>query len=189
MKTYSAPVLAAIASGQIAIVQFVHMAFSTPIALNMSTWDLPFGGVTYKGAYGLGTISPVNDKPGEVQGLTLMLFGDTSAIALALDDSDKVQGTALTIRTALIETVNYTVLDAPIDWSGELDTMLISEDGQQCTIQVSAESRAVDLLRGNPSFYNDSEQRLIDPNDGSFLYVTDQVDKQVTWPARAFFFQ
>lgn len=189
MITYSPTILAALASGQIAIVQMVHMAFATPVALNMSTWDLVFGGVTYKGAYGLGQISTVNDKPGEVQGLTLTLFGDSAVISLALDDSDVVQGTPLTIRTALIETDTYTVLDAPIDWVGELDTMAISEDGQSCTIQVTAESRAVDLLRGNPSFYADSDQRLIDPNDGSFLYVIDQADKPVVWPAKAFFYQ
>lgn len=189
MKTFSAPVQAALASGSIAIVQLVYLGFSTPIALNMSTWDLVWSGVTYKGAYGLGQISAVTDKPGEVQGITLEMFGDAAAVALALDDSDVVQGTVCTIRTAIIETDTYTVLDAPVEWVGTLDTMAIGEDGTSASIRVTAESRAVDLLRGTPWMYTDADQHLVNAADKSFDYVTDQIDKPVVWPARAFFFQ
>ena len=190
MKALSAPVLAAIASGQLAIVQMVYLGFTTtPIALNLSTWDLQWAGVTYKGAAGIGAISAVTDKPGEVQGITLQLFGEAAMVALALDDSDIVQGTPCIIRTAIIETTNYTVLDAPIEWAGELDTMAIGEDGKQASINVTAESGAVDLLRGSPSYYNDADQRAINPADGSFAYVVDQIDKPMIWPAKAFFYQ
>ncbi|MDO8778107.1 MAG: hypothetical protein Q7K57_57195 [Burkholderiaceae bacterium] len=189
MKTHSAPVLAALAAGSVAIVQLVHLAFATPIALNLSTWDLAWGGVTYKGAYGLGAISGVTDKPGEVQGITLELFGEAAMIALALDDADLVQGVTCTIRTAIIETATYTILDAPVEWVGTLDTMSIAEDGQQASIRVSAESKAVDILRGTPQFYNDTDQRAINAADGSFAYVVDQLDKPIVWPAKAYFYQ
>lgn len=191
MKTLDAATLAALASGSVAIVQLLHLNFSpTPIALNMSTWDLTWGGVVYKGAYGLGSISAVEDKPGEVQGIVLELHaGDAARISLALDDADVVQGTVCTIRTAIIETTNYTILEAPIEWLGTLDTMSIGEDGTTASIRVTAESRAVDLLRGNPLFYSDADQTVINPADRSFKYVVDQIDKPVVWPARAFFFR
>lgn len=189
MKTLSAPTLAALGGGSVAIVQLIHMAFATPISLNTSTWNLDFGGVNYKGAYGLGTISAVTDKPGEVQGITLELFGDASIVSLALDDADVVQGTVLTIRTAIIETATYTVLDAPIEWIGTLDTMSIGEDGKSASIRVTAESKAVDLLRGTPMFYSNSDQRTVNANDGAFKYVIDQIDKPVIWPAREYFFK
>jgi hypothetical protein len=144
-------------------------------------------GITYKGAYGLGAVSDILDKPGEVQGLTFELFGDGAAIALALDDADIVQGTPVTLRTAIIETNTYTILDAPVDWLGTLDTMVIVEDGQQASIRVTAESKAVNLLRGTPQFYNDADQRAINPADGSFAYVVDQIDKPIIWPAKAYF--
>jgi hypothetical protein len=118
------------------------------------------------GAYGLGAVSDILDKPGEVQGLTFELFGDGAAIALALDDADIVQGTPVTLRTAIIETNTYTILDAPVDWLGTLDTMVIVEDGQQASIRVTAESKAVNLLRGTPQFYNDADQRAINPATG-----------------------
>lgn len=193
MKTLASGVATAFASGQVAIVQLVHLAFgSGVVALNTSTWDLLYGGVTYQGAAGLGSISAVTDKPGEVQGLTLEIFGDAANIALALDASDIVQGTVCTIRTAVVDLSSesaITVLDAPVEWTGTLDTMSIAEDGQQCSIRVSAESRAVDLLRGTPWMLTNEEQHLVNATDSSFSYIVDQIDKPVVWPAKAFFYQ
>lgn len=147
-------------------------------------------GTTYKGAYGLGQISAINDKPGEVQGITLELHGaDASRISLALDDSDVVQGTPITIYTAIIDTSTYQILDAPPEWVGTMDTMSIAEDGQTASIAVTCESRAVDLLRGNVSMYTDADQRLISPTDGAFKYVLDQIDKPLVWPTREYFYQ
>jgi len=189
LRTLSAPTLAALASGSVAIVQMVHLAFSSPIALNLSNWNLTYGGVTYLAANGLGTISTLTDKPGEVQGITFELFADASYIALALDAADEVQGTVCTIRTAIIETTNYTVLDAPVEWLGRLDKMAIVEDGNQAGVQVSAESKAVDLMSGNPMFYSDADQRTVNAYDGSFKFVVSQSDKPVVWPAKEFFYQ
>ncbi len=190
MKTFSAPVNAAISSSALAIVQLVYLAFpGSPIYLNTSTWDLLWDGNTYKGAYGLGTISAITDKPGELQGITLELFGDAAHISLALDEADIVQGTVCIIRTAIVETANYTVLDAPVEWSGTLDTMAIGEDGTTASVRVSAESKAVDLLRGTPSYYSEQDQTAISANDHSMKFVVDQIDKPVIWPAKTFFTQ
>ncbi len=191
MKSYSTATLAALASGHVAIVQLVHLAFPNGVvALNVSNWDLLWLGVTYKGAYGLGSVSQINDKPGEVQGLTLTLNGgDSARIALALDGGAVVQGSPVTIRTAIIETAGYTILDAPIDWLGQCDTMVISESGATAEIGVTAESRAVDLLRGNPSTYTDADQQALFAGDRAFEYVVSQSDKPIIWPAREFFFK
>lgn len=193
MRSFAAPVTSALAGGSLAVVQLVHLAFSGgAVALNTSTWDLVWDGVTYKGAYGLGTISAVTDKPGEVQGITLEVFGSAANVVMALDDADQVQGTLCAIRTAIIDTsseASITVLDAPIEWLGTLDTMSIGEDGQQCSVRVTAESRAVDLLRGNPWTYSDAEQVAINATDRCFKYIVDQIDKPVVWPAKSFFFQ
>ncbi len=189
MRTLSAPVLAALASGHAVIVQLVHMAFSSgAIALNSSNWNLVWDGVTYQGAYGLGTISAIADKPGEVQGIQLELSGGSAAsVSMALDDADLVQGTLVTIRTAVLDATTYAVIDAPIDWVGRMDTMAISEDGQQAVVRVTAESGAVDLLRGNPATYSDGDHQAVYAGDLAFEYVVDQADKPVVWPAREYF--
>jgi len=181
---------AAFGQPAVVLVQLVWLGFATPLALNTSTWDITFAGVTYKGAYGLGQISAITDKPGEAQGLTLELAGgDSVSIALALDDADLVQGTACEIRTAIIDTSSYTILDAPLEWTGTLDTMSIAEDGTSASIRVSAESRAVDLLRGTPLMYTDADQITVSATDRSFRYVVDQIDKPVVWPARTWFYK
>lgn len=192
MKTLSAPTLAALGGGSVAIVQLVYLGFSTPLALNSSTWDLSWAGTTFKGAYGLGQLSAITDKPGEVQGISLELAGgDSAVISLALDDADLVQGTPCVIRTAILDTASYQILDAPIEWTGTLDTMAIAEDGTQASIRVSAESRAVDLLRGTPWFYNDADQTAnpATSTDRAFKYVVDQIDKPVVWPAKSWFYK
>jgi len=191
MKTYSAPVLAALAAGDVVVVQLVELQFpSGTVALNTSNWHLVWGGVTYLGAYGLGSVSPVKDSPGEIQGISFTLSGgDSSSIALALDAATEVQGTPAIIRTAILDTTTFQILDAPIDWAGTLDTMSIEEDNNQATISATAESAAVDLLRGNLSTYSDADQQALFPGDLAFEYVVSQVDQPVVWPAREYFFQ
>ena len=191
MKSLSVPVLAALAGGSVAVATLIKLDFAgTPIYLNTSTWNLAFGGFTYLGAYGLGQISAIADKPGEVSGITLELHGaDAARISLALDDADIVQGTPCTIRTAIIDTATYTILDAPVEWVGKLDTMAIGEDGASATIAVTAESGAVDLLRGNAWTFTDADQRIVNATDASFSYVLDQIDKPIIWPTKAFFYK
>jgi hypothetical protein len=191
MRALSSPVLAALAAGEVALVQLVHLAFSSGVvALNSSNWNLVWSGVTYQGAYGLGSVSVIDDSAGEVKGISLQLdAGNPSIVALALDDADVVQGAVVTIRTAIIETTNYTILDAPIEWLGRCDTMSIGEDGKQASINVKAESGAVDLLRGNQTTYSDGDQQAAYVGDLAFAYVVSQVDKPIVWPAREYFFK
>lgn len=191
MRTLAGPAVTALAGAEVGIVELIKIDFSsTPIYLNTSNWDLTYSGTLYKGAYGLGSISAVTDKPGEVTGLTLELIsGDASTISLALDDADIVQGTPLTIRTAILSLTDYTILDAPIEWVGTLDTMTIAEDGTQCVVRVTAESKAVDLLRGTPMMYSDADQKTVNGTDGFFKYVIDQIDKPIVWPQKAYFYQ
>jgi hypothetical protein len=118
MKSLAAGTLTALAQPSVPIVQLVHMAFSSPVALNTSTMDLVYGGVTYKGAYGLGSIGAVKDSPGEIKGLQFTLSGVSAAsISLALDGGDVWQGCVVTIRTAILD-ANYAVTEAPIEWTG-----------------------------------------------------------------------
>ncbi|MBJ2155261.1 hypothetical protein [Variovorax sp. IB41] len=185
MKSLSALAIAALSAGGLSVVQLVHMDFpGVPVALNSSNVDIDFGGVTYRGAAGLGAIGAITDSPGEIKGLQLGLSGvPTEYMALALDDTNIVQGTPLTIRLAILS-ADWQVLDAPIDWAGRLDVMGIEEDGATCSISVSAESTAVDLLRGTPLTYSNVDQWSLYPGDRAFEYVISQANKPVTWAGK-----
>ena len=140
MKSLAAGTLTALAQPSVPIVQLVHMAFSSPVALNTSTMDLVYGGVTYKGAYGLGSIGAVKDSPGEIKGLQFTLSGVSAAsISLALDGGDVWQGCVVTIRTAILD-ANYAVTEAPIEWTGRGDVLSISEGSAYTTENASCPS-------------------------------------------------
>jgi len=191
MKSLSTTVLAALAGNHVALAQLLSIDFAGgSVYLNTSNFDLTWLGITYKGGYGLGSISVVHDSPGQVQGMNLVLYGgDPLRLSLALDAADQVQGAVVTIRTAIIETVNYTILDAPVDWLGKCDTMSIGGDSMTENVAITVESKAVDLLRGSPSTYSDADQQLLYPGDLAFQYVVDQVDQPIIWPAREYFFK
>lgn len=189
MKTLSSDVLAALAAPVVAMVQLLLLDFpSGAVALNTSNWDLVWDGVTYTGAAGLGTISAIEDAPGEVRGLQFDMSGVSSAaITLALDGSDEWQGTPITIRTAIFDPSTYQVIDAQVEWSGLGDTMGIQEDGNTAVVRATAESSAVDLLHGVPLTYTLADQSVAHPADLGFEFVNSQADQPVVWPDKNWF--
>lgn len=190
MRSLSAPTLAALGQPVVPLVQLVRMAFpGGDVALNTSNFTLVWDGVTYTGASGLGSIAPIEDSPGEVKGLQFSMSGVSAAmVSIALDDAAEWQGVPIEIRTAILD-ADYQVVDAPLEWSGLGDTMGLSEDGESCTVTATAESSAVDLLRGSPTTYNDADQQSLYPGDRAFEYVTSQADQPVVWPAKEWFYR
>lgn len=188
MRLLSAPAVAALSAGELAIVQLVYLQFpGIPIALNSSNRPIEYGGVTYLGAAGLGTVNPIDDSPGEVKGLQLQMSGvPAEYLGLALDDASIVQGAPITLRLAILD-ANQQVIEAPIDWTGRIDTMAIEEDGDTCSIAVTAESSAVDLLRGNALTTSNADQQYLYPGDRGFEYVDSQANIPVVWPTKQLF--
>jgi hypothetical protein len=188
MRALAAPVIAELNKAELTIVQLIVMQFpSLTVALNSSNRDVFFDGVTYLGAAGLGKISEIEDSPGEIKGLQFEMSGvPTNNIALALSESNVVQGAVTVIRLAILNSAGQ-VLDAPIDWSGRLDTMTIQEDGGTCSIGATAESSAVDLLRGNSLTTSNADQQFLYPGDRAFEYVVSQASQPVVWPTKQLF--
>lgn len=189
MKTLSSPILSALAAPVVPLVQLLLLNFTgTPVALNSSNTTFVWGGFSWVGAAGLGTISPINDSPGEVKGLQFELSGvASSSIAMALDGSDVWQGCPVVIYTAIFDPSTYQIVDAVVDWSGLGDTMNIQEDGETCVIQATAESSAVDLLRGIPLTYTWADQATLYGSDLGFQFVNSQAEQPVVWPDKNWF--
>ncbi|MDQ0040814.1 hypothetical protein [Variovorax boronicumulans] len=185
MRVLSGPTVAELSATEISVAQLALMQFAGfPIALCSANRDLVWGSFTYKGAAGLGTISEIDDSPGEIKGLQLAISGVPSEyLALALDDAAIVQGTPLTILLAIVNAAGM-VIDAVIDWDGHMDTMNISEDGETCTIAVTAESSAGDLLRGSTLTYSNVDQQQLYPGDRAFEFVNSQKGKPIVWAGK-----
>ena len=189
MRALDPATVTALAQGSVALVQLIELGFSTPVRLNSSTMHITYGGQEYRGAEGLGQISAIEDSPGEIKGLQFSLSGvAAAAISLALDEADEWQGVPVTIRTAILNQ-DYQVVDAPLEWIGTGDTMSIEENGETALVTATAESSAVDLLRGHPLTTSHEDQQTVSPGDRAFEYVTSQADQPVVWPAREWFFR
>lgn len=184
MKTLSAPTVAALGGQVLSIAQLVYLGFpGFPIALCSANHPIEFDGVVYEGAAGLGSINAIEDSPGEIKGLQFQISGvPIENLGLALADATIVQGAPAVIRLAVLSESG--LLDAPIDWAGLLDTMIIDEDGDTCTITVTAESSAVDLLRGNALTTSNADQQYLYPGDRAFEYVDSQSNIPVVWPSK-----
>ena len=94
-----------------------------------------------------------------------------------------VQGSPVVVRTALLDDA-LQVVDAPVEWAGRLDTMVIEEDGETCRVGVTAEASAVDLLRGSALTYSNADQQSLYPGDRAFEYIVAQSNTPVVWPSK-----
>ena len=189
MKLLGPTVIAALARPGLQIAQLVSMHFASGVVgLNSTNRDLVFEGITFRGAAGLGEIAPIEDSVGsEVKGLQLTMSGLSSELlALALADATVVQGVTLVIRLAFIEE-DGSIIDAPVDWIGYLDTMPIEANGETCTITVTAESSAVDLLRGNAMTTSNADQQALYPGDRALEYIVSQSGVPVVWPTKQYY--
>lgn len=66
-------------------------------------------------------------------------------------------------------------------WSGRMDTMTISENGQTATVQITIENILIDLERPRLRLYTDEEQKTRFPNDQSLSGVAGLQDRQIMW--------
>lgn len=190
MITLTTAAATALGNPTVNLVQLLLLEFpSGDVALNSSNFDLEWDGVTYKGAYGMGGVGEIEDGPGEVKGIEFTLNGGSAdIIALALDDAKEWQGTPVTIRTAILDD-SYTVVDAPTVWIGKGDTMAISDDDDATTVTATAESSAVDFLRGDALVYNHADQQTLYPSDLGFNLVISQAEGTVVWPSASWYYK
>lgn len=194
MRALAAPMVAALEAGTVVMVQLISIDFGIgdPYRFNTSSWTLQYGGEPWYAAMSasgaLGSISGIKDASGAPQGLQLELYGGSAErISAALDEAGIVQGAQVRVYLALLDKDSYQLVDVAQEWRGQLDTMTLADDGDRAVIRVTAESAAVNLLRGRPRTYTDGDQQAVWPGDAAFDQVVAQSDKQVTWPAREWF--
>lgn len=126
---------------------------------------------------------------GVAQGLNLTLSGIEPA-ALALLDPDEVKGATVVVRRLIFASDCKTLLDAHIFERGRGDTLETSETiGGEAGIVYAVESAARGLGRSGARQRSDSDQRLLNPNDGYFKNTDFAAQKMLFWggkrPARA----
>tara|TARA_B100001939_G_C16694260_1_gene510032 strand:- start:71 stop:628 length:558 start_codon:yes stop_codon:yes gene_type:complete len=152
---------------------------------NFTAWtgygNLEFGGTTYVGAGDFLSVSPIKENA-EVQanGIDIALSGVPSdLISSALNET--YQGRSCKLYLGVLDSSNAVVADPYILFSGRMDLMGIEDSGETANINITAESRLIDLDRSRERRYTSEDQKIDFPNDKGLEFIADLQDKEITW--------
>ena len=184
-RTVTSGVTAQIATANVAIVIFVEMLFdSAPLRVCSAGYNVDWNGSTWLGIGQLGAIEEVKEgEGGEVSGLAFVLSGVPSAnIALALGEN--YQRRVCNVYAGFLDLPTHAVLADPVlEWSGLLDLMSVSDDGNTGTIRVTAENELYDFARPSPLLWTDEDQRKLYPSDTGLRFAKQLNDRPIIWPS------
>lgn len=140
--------------------------------------DLAFGGNTYSGTGQLLSISQVEENA-EIgaKGVSMVLSGLNSTI-LSYALNENYQYRIVNIYVGSIASGTASAYKA---FSGRMDVMSISEDGESCTITLTAESRLIDLERPRVRRWTSEDQKALYPGDLGFDFVNSLQEAEIKW--------
>ncbi len=188
MRSVSAPAQAVLAGPVVPLCLLLELAFAPVVRLCTGAVTIEYGSQLYFGTGSLGAVEAVTDEVQSTTGLRFTLSGvPLDSIALAL--AETVRGTACTLRSAILDPATHAVLDAPIVFTGTLDSMPITHGIDDATIGVVAIHRGDTFRRPKPLRYTDGDQQRLFPGDTSMRYVLSQAQVQDVWPAASYFKQ
>jgi hypothetical protein len=142
---------------------------------------LTWGGFTWTGTGDLLQMSAVKESAGLVaNGVTVSLSGIPSAL-LAVALTESFQGRALTVYFGFLNDVGAVLVDPFVLWAGRMDTMVIEEGGDTCTIAVNCESRAIAMRRARERRLTHEDQQIDAPGDMGFAFVARLQEQDFQW--------
>ncbi len=140
--------------------------------------DLTVDGETYTGGGTLISISAIEES-GEIgaKGVSMALTGISSSIlSTALTENYQYREANIYIGTIASGTVSsYKV------FSGRMDVMTINEQGESCTVSLTAESRLIDLERSRVRRWTSEDQKQIDSTDKGFEFINSLQEAAIQW--------
>lgn len=145
------------------------------------TGDLSWNSETWTGTGQLLRVDAVEESiEMRAVGTTVTLSGIPSElISLALQED--YQGRTLTIYLGAFDDDNNVITSPVTIFSGRMDVMSISEDGQTSTIEVTVENRLIDFERARERRYTSEDQKIDFPSDKGFEFVSTIQDKEIVW--------
>lgn len=140
--------------------------------------DLSYGGNSFLGSGDLMNISAI-EEAAEIgaKGATMMLSGISSTIlSYALTENYQYR-----IANIYVGTIDGGTVSAYKVFSGRMDVMTISENGDSCNISITAESRLIDLERPRIRRWTSEDQKSLYAGDKGFDYVNGIQQAEIKW--------
>ena len=180
-RSISSGMVAEVTTVQLSPILRAELNFSTPVRLWSGYGTLTYNSVGYLGMGTLGTISQVDETTDlAARGITMQLSGvPTAYISLAL--TEDYQGRKCSVMFGALSTTASLIASPITVFSGYMDVMSISDDGNTAAIQMTAENRLVDFRRVRELRYTDEEQQNLFTGDLGLEFVTAIQDKAIYW--------
>ncbi len=166
---------------------FAEFGFSSgTLRLTSCGTDVNWNGYTWQGGARISMDEVRESASLEAIGLVFELPGILpSAIALALGEF--VKGRPVTLWFAPLDANFQVIADPSIEFLGTIDRMSITDGTQTTAVRVQCESRMIEWARATKLLYTNEQQQAMFPGDRFFEFVPELVEKQIVWPAKAFF--
>lgn len=190
MKSFSGPAMAAIIDGTAIVEGAVAIMCDPPVYVWGGPGIIELDGEDYIGL----------DQRGTAQRTEAMLGGSAGGIVLELSgideealealDADELRQAPAVIRRLIFAGDGKTLLDHHVFDRGRLDEITtVDTVGAAAVIRFSVQDAARGLGQSGQRMCSDSDQRLINPNDGYFKNTAYAGEKMLYWggkrPARA----
>lgn len=147
--------------------------------------DLAWNSITWSGIGDLGGVTPVQESAStRANGLQFTLNGISSAMVSSILSEDyRNRNCKLYLALFASLTATSPIADPALLFSGRMDQCVLDDDGQTSKINVTAESRLIDLQRARERRYTDEDQRAVFSGDVGLEYVAALQDKALLWGA------
>ena len=181
-RTITPAVLAELAAGVVRPAIFVESQFpSGYLRLWSGLGEITWGGRTWAGAgtlLNVGTIEETTDVV--ATGTTVTLSGIPTDLVSACI-SDARQGLPGQIYLGFLTAAGAVIADPVMAFAGRLDVPTIMDGAERCEIQITYESRLIDLNRAREWRYTHESQQQISPGDRGFEYVAGLQEREIRW--------
>lgn len=168
-------------SSTLTIFQAVELLFdSGTVRLWDGIGDFILGGNTYAGAGSFLSISQIHENSEiSAKGITVTLSSvDPTILSYAM--TEHYQYRRINIHVGAI---SGSTISSYLAFSGRMDIMTDHDTGDTLTMQLTAESRLIDLKRPRVHRWTSEDQKAMYPGDTCFDSLNSLQDKKILWGA------
>jgi len=186
-RSIDAATITALEQGVVKWLVLVKIEFDGgTIAFNSSLGDVDYGGDTYIGFGTLGSVSRIEES-GELnpQKYNITLSGVNPAVLTAVLNEDYLNRTAICYIAALDD--DNAIIGTPINYFDAKVDSVSANFGKTANISIIARDKLADWNRATIERYTDQDQQARYPGDKGFEFVTEIANKEIIWPAKAWF--
>jgi hypothetical protein len=142
--------------------------------------DLSWDSQTWLGAGNLVQVSNIEETSEIKASGIVVTFNGIPADLLSLVLTDVRQGALGRIYLGFLS--SGSVVATPwLIFEGRIDTPVINEEAETCSIAITYESRLIDLSRPRTARYTDQDQKREFPDDLGMEFILALQDKEIPW--------